>query len=232
MAHADWKNCKPESFMASFFPTREAELLGWLENFSTVLTTNADAWDIPKTEADNLANHIKAYAAVYKESKGENGTKALIVEKNEMQKAVLDKVRKIKNRYIDHHDVVTNPHRERLGLPLRDQVSSSKPKPKSRPVLEVTPTNHLQHTVTVLNQTSGKKKKPEDADGICYVWDIRDTAPESADELRHPTFKRQAVEVINFEECDRGKRVFYAACYQNAKGEKGPWSIIAEMIIP
>ncbi|MDR2898628.1 MAG: hypothetical protein LBU99_07405 [Spirochaetaceae bacterium] len=218
--------------MANFFPDREAEFLVWLENFSAVLTANAAVWDIPAKAADDLANQVNAYAAVYKKAKGEDGTKALIVEKNEKQKGVIEKVRRIKNRYIDPHDGVTNSDRERLGLPLRGRVSSAKTKPKSRPVLEVTPTNHLQHTVTVLNQISGTKKKPEDAYGICTVWDIRDSAPESADELRHPTFKRKATEVINFEACDRGKRVFYAACYQNAKGEKGPWSVIVEMGIP
>ena len=34
------------------------------------------------------------------------------------------------------------------------------------------------------------------------------------------------------EEAERGKKVFYAACYENAKGEAGPWSDIIEAVIP
>jgi hypothetical protein len=50
--------------------------------------------------------------------------------------------------------------------------------------------------------------------------------------LRHSIFRRKVVEVFDYAEEDRGKKVFYAACYENAKGEAGPWSDIIEAIIP
>jgi hypothetical protein len=102
----------------------------------------------------------------------------------------------------------------------------------SRPALEVLPTNNRQHTATAANQATGKKNKPDDAYGVRFVSEIRDAPPAAADDLRHSVFRRKVVEVFDYAEEDRGKKVFYAACYENAKGEAGPWSDIIEAIIP
>ena len=218
--------------MADFFPKREAELLEWLKNFSAVLASKASAWNVPANAAQDLSAKVAAYETTYEAAKGENGTKALILEKNEKRDAIKAEVRNIKNKYIDYNDVVTDPDRERLGLPIRDRNPTPKPRPASRHLLEVVPTNNRQHTATAINQATGKKTKPEDAHGVRYAWEIRDAAPANADDLRRSVFRIKTTEVFDYEEGDRGKRVFYAACYENAKGEAGPWSDIVEAIIP
>jgi hypothetical protein len=86
--------------------------------------------------------------------------------------------------------------------------------------------------VSALDQESGKKTKPDDAYGIKYAWEIRETAPLNPDELRHTVFSRKTVRIFDYNEEDRGKKVWYAACYENAKGESGPWSDMVELIIP
>jgi hypothetical protein len=223
-----WK----EDNMADFFPKRDANLLEWLKNFSSVLSEHSEAWGIPVSAASGLATKVAAYEAAYEAAIGENGTKALILEKNEKRDTLKADVRNMKNKHIDYNDAITDPDRERLGLSIRDRKPTPKPRPASRPVLEVLPTNNRQHTGTAINQATRKKTKPEDAYGVRYVWEIRDTPPANADDLRHSTFRRKVSEVFNFSEEDRGKKVFYAACYENAKGEGGPWSDIVEAIIP
>jgi hypothetical protein len=228
MAKAGRKNSK----MADFFPKRDAELLEWLKNFSAVLAENASAWNIPADAASGLTAEAGAYETIYEAAKGENGTRALVLEKNEKRDALKSDVRNIKNKYIDYNDAVTDPDRERLGLPIRDRKPTPKPRPVSRPTLEVLPTNNRQHTAAAINQATGTKTKPADAYGVRYVWEIRETAPANAGELRHSVFRRKTTEVFDYNEEDRGKRVYYADCYENAKGEAGPWSDIVEAIIP
>ncbi|MDR0723245.1 MAG: hypothetical protein LBF75_10745 [Treponema sp.] len=218
--------------MVDIFPKREAELLEWFNNFSAVLTEHASAWNIPADVASGLTAKVAAYERIYEAAKGENRTKALMLEKNETRDALKSDLRNIKNKYIDYNDEVTVPDRERLGLPLRNRHHRSKPKPVSRPTLEVLPTNNRQHTAIAINQGTGKKTKPEDAYGVRYVWEIRDTAPANANELRHSVFRRKTQEVFDYNEEDQWKKVFYAACYENAKGETGPWSDMIEEIIP
>jgi hypothetical protein len=218
--------------MADFFPKREADLLEWLKNFGVVVAENAVAWGIPANTASGLTAQITAYEAVYEAAKGENGTKALIVEKNEKRDALKAEARNVKNKFIDYNDAVSDSDRERLGLPRRDRTPTPKPRPASRPTLEVLPTNNRQHTATAVNQATGKKNKPDDAYGVRFVSEIRDAPPANADDLRHSVFRRKVVEVFDYAEEDRGKKVFYAACYENAKGEAGPWSDIIEAVIP
>ena len=218
--------------MADFFPKREADLLEWFKNFSAVFAAKASAWNVPAQAASDITAKTAAYETAYEAAKGENGTKALILEKNEKREALKAGVRNVKNKYIDYNDAVTDPDRERLGLPIRDRNPTPRPRPAGRPLLEVLPTNNRQHTAAAINQATGKKSKPDDAHGVRYVWEIRDAAPANAGDLRHSVFRVKAAEVFDYEEGDRGKKVFYAACYENAKGEAGPWSDIIEAIIP
>jgi hypothetical protein len=50
--------------------------------------------------------------------------------------------------------------------------------------------------------------------------------------LRNAVFSRKTSHIYDYTEAERGKKVFYAACYENSKGEPGPWSDIIEAIIP
>jgi hypothetical protein len=218
--------------MADFFPTKDADLLPWLKNFSTALTAGAAAWDILPAEASTFATKVSAYEVVYDEAVGENRSRPLVIAKNRMKKQIKDSVRTIKNRYLDYNDAVTEEDRARLGLPVHDRDLTPKPAPVSVPVLEVVPRNNRQHTVTALNQKTGKKQKPEDAHGVRFVWEIRDTVPVDAGDLRGSVFRVGTRVVFDYREAERGKRVFYAACYENGKGYRGAWSDIVEAVIP
>jgi len=183
------QNSMMEDGMADFFPRREADLLEWLKNFSTVLEANASAWNIPAEVASDLTAKVNAYETSYVAAKGENSTKALVLEKNEKKEEAKAAVRSVKNKYIDHNEAVSNPDRERLGLPIRDRNPSPARKPTSRPLLEVVPTNNRQHTVAAVNQATGKKVKPADAYGVRYGWEIREAAPAKAAALRRSVFR-------------------------------------------
>jgi hypothetical protein len=218
--------------MADFFPTRDIALLEWLKNFSAVLSQHGQAWGIPAHILTDLTGKMSVYETVFESAIGENGTKALVVEKNGKRKALKAEVRNIKNKHIDYNDLIEDADRERLGLPIRDHTHTSKPRPASRPILEVLPTNHRQHTASAINQNTGKKTKPSDAYGVRYGSEIRDEPPDRAEDLRYSVFRRKTSEVYDYPESDRGKKVFYAACYENSKGESGPWSDIIEAVIP
>ncbi|GHV55813.1 hypothetical protein AGMMS49579_19490 [Spirochaetia bacterium] len=218
--------------MADFFPRRDADLVDWLKNFSKVVEENATAWTILTATATELKTKVTAYEATFEAATGENATKALVLQKNEDRDALKTYVRDLKNKHIDYNDAVTDPDRERLRLPIRDKTPSPKPRPTSRPELEVIPTNNRQHTATAINQGTGKKNKPDDAYGVKYLSEIRDTPPPDAADLRNAIFTRKTTQVYDYTEADRGKKVFYAACYENSKGEQGPWSDIIAAIIP
>lgn len=51
------------------------------------------------------------------------------------------------------------------------------------------------------------------------------------DELFRGRFCRKPEYTMMFTERERGMTVYYAACYENAKGEAGLWSFVIEATI-
>jgi hypothetical protein len=55
--------------------------------------------------------------------------------------------------------------------------------------------------------------------------------PATGAMMNHIRFSRRPEMIVMFEETDRGKLVYYSACYENTKGEIGPWSLVVEAYI-
>jgi hypothetical protein len=64
------------------------------------------------------------------------------------------------------------------------------------------------------------------------ILEKQEAKAEYVAELRHSAFSRKTTFVRDYNEADRGKMVYYAACYENSKGEAGPYSDIVSCIIP
>jgi hypothetical protein len=51
------------------------------------------------------------------------------------------------------------------------------------------------------------------------------------EELTRSAFDPRSPFTLNFEENQRGKTLYFALHWENAKGEAGPWSVIQKAII-
>jgi hypothetical protein len=152
--------------------------------------------------------------------------------KNECRKALLAKFRPFVKGRIEANVKVTPADIKLMGLPEHKTTRTSIPAPTSRPQLDIVPSNKRQHTVIADDQKTGKRIKPDDAHGVKYCWEILPTAPERPDDLRHSLFSQRITHVFDFDAPDQGKTVYYAAHYENAKGDAGPWSDVVSAIIP
>ena len=71
------------------------------------------------------------------------------------------------------------------------------------------------------------KAKPKGYDGAVIVWDVLDSPPARPDDLnRHTPYS------LHFDESERGKTVYVALCWQNARGNIGQWSEILSAVVP
>jgi hypothetical protein len=59
-----------------------------------------------------------------------------------------------------------------------------------------------------------------------YIREVRGYLHE------HPELSGQEYETAGFIQEERGKTVYVAMCWQNEKGQKGPWSEIESAIVP
>ena len=77
-----------------------------------------------------------------------------------------------------------------------------------------------------------KRAKPAGQHGVELAWTISDAPPTRWDELAHSSFDTRTPLTLSFENDQRGRTLYYALRWENTRGEKGPWSVIAGVIIP
>jgi len=82
-----------------------------------------------------------------------------------------------------------------------------------------------------VNPETGTPKKPSGVHGVHYTWQIGGEKPSDGDKLPHDKFTLRTHYIITYNEADKGKTVYFATCYENAKGDAGPWSEIAEEVV-
>jgi hypothetical protein len=73
--------------------------------------------------------------------------------------------------------------------------------------------------------------KPADAYGVRYAWQVGGIKPASGADLPKSKFSRKTALIVTHTEADKGKPAYYAACYENGKGDTGPWSPVEEAFI-
>jgi hypothetical protein len=64
------------------------------------------------------------------------------------------------------------------------------------------------------------------------VWATLDAMPADWSALTHSVFDTRTPLRLAFDGAERGRRLFYAMRWENTRGDKGPWSEIAETVIP
>ncbi|MDR2731491.1 MAG: hypothetical protein LBB81_11420 [Treponema sp.] len=81
-------------------------------------------------------------------------------------------------------------------------------------------------------QGAGHKAKPHGYDGAVIIWGIRDTPPETPDQLEHHTMASRTPFTLHFDETERGRTVYVGLAWQNERGILGQWSEYKSAVIP
>jgi hypothetical protein len=76
------------------------------------------------------------------------------------------------------------------------------------------------------------KAKPYGVNGAVIAYAVLDAPPADVSALTRSVPATRTPHVLEFTEEERGKTVYVAICWQNEKGEKGPWSEIESAIVP
>lgn len=217
-----------------WYPITDHDLLPFAHNFSVKTTQNAAAWGIPSEIVQDLAAKVAAYDTALAASDGPNAGHLDKAAKDTAKKELIDVMTAVKNEYIQYNRKITDLQRTELGLPEQDTTKTPHPAPKIAPHLDVEPTHRRQHTVSAFNPDTGTKEKPALVSGIRFAWDVIGPdapKPAGADDLRHSRFQHAPVKVFDYPEPEYGKTAYYACCYENGKGEPGPWSDIVALPI-
>jgi len=218
--------------MADYIPAKDADFFEWARNISTLCTANVTAWHLPEAEVGELADAVTEYITIYGIAIGPSASKADILLKNEEKADLKERIRDFKRRNIDPNTAITNPDRERLRLPIYDTKASPIPQPSTTLEFEFRYPGARRIDLYFKEFGSSNRAKPKGVAGAVAFFEIRDSPPANQDELLHSVFTGRSPYRFEFREEDRGKTIYFALRWQNAKGQLGPWSAIQKSIIP
>jgi hypothetical protein len=224
MAHKDW------------MPSREQDLVDlqnkWLDGLASPVYKSQFGWNEAEITAASTA--ITKFHGARNAYANDNSTGNRI-SKDEAKVVSVDAMRTFANTSIRFNQKMSGEYKNIFGVDEKDMTYTSHEAPKEQPSLQVENTRvRFQHQLRALNQETGATGKPADAYGVRYSWQVSAAPgerPAKGEDLPKTKFSRKTTITITHTEAEKGKAVYYAACYENAKGESGPWSLIEEAII-
>jgi hypothetical protein len=218
-----------------FIPGKDADLDGFAVVIKTTVEYNTTGthpnWEnIPAETVTALSDAVMAYHSAFAKMAGDH-TKADTEWKNKKRKEAVTVIRSMVKQYL-RFPPVTDENRIAMNIPNRDTTPTNRPVPTSQPDAEVLPTpNRYQHMIRALNHATSKAKKPDDAYGVRFAWQLGGERPATGADLPRTKFTRKTTHVVTYTEADKKKTAYYAVCYENGRGDAGPWSPLVEMDI-
>jgi hypothetical protein len=214
-----------------YIPKKDSEVLSWSANFLEGVGPNAAAWGIPEGEVTAIGVAYRAFADIYIKAKSPSKTAVIVAEKNAAREALVAKIRAMVSFRLQN-PVITDAQRIDLGLHVRDTTRTNIPVPTTRPELNIDVLDFRRLKVLFYDQGSDNKAKPYGVNGAVIILAILDAPPADHSALTRSVLATRTPHILEFTEEERGKTVYVAICWQNEKGQMGPWSEIVSALVP
>jgi hypothetical protein len=216
-----------------WIPARERDLADLCEKWKRTLEdpAKAAAYGWVQAEVTEVSGKITAFLTARSAYEADNST-ARRIAKDEAKGEAVDAMRDFANSSVRFNKSMNDEAKEHLGIHPADRIPTSHGRPASQPDTVVeNSVNHFEHKVRALNHATGSTSKPADAYGVRYAWQVGGEKPASGEDLPKSKFSRKTTFIVAHTEADKAKTAYYAVCYENSKGDTGPWSPIAEAVI-
>ncbi|MDR3199657.1 MAG: hypothetical protein LBU34_17460 [Planctomycetaceae bacterium] len=214
-----------------YLPRRDAELAVWSENFFAIVSANAVAWDILPKEISALETATDNFKNLQAQADSPAKNKIIVEQKNEAKKILEENIRGLVN-YRLRNPIITNDQRIALGLHVRDTTPTPIPVPTTRPEFDIEVLDFRRLSVSFHDMGSSGKAKPYGVNGAVILYAVLDIPPKNVNDLTRSVLATRTPHVFEFAEEERGRTVYFAICWQNEKGERGPLSEIENAVIP
>ncbi|EIP97274.1 hypothetical protein OpiT1DRAFT_01707 [Opitutaceae bacterium TAV1] len=216
-----------------YIPRKESVFHTWQETFAAYLLANMTRFGFTTEVLENLmalqATWRDAWDAANNPA---TRTKAAIDTKDAALAAYKAGIRAFVNEYLTYNHKVTVADRDNMGLPIHDTEPTPVPVPQTVPQCTVTMPVARRLAIAIGVAGHPRRKKEEGAHGTELRWVISETQPASLDQFLHSEFVTHSPLLLDFDESQRGKRIWFIARWENTRGQKGPWTEMFSAIIP
>ncbi|MDR0537382.1 MAG: hypothetical protein LBH04_04975 [Tannerellaceae bacterium] len=212
-------------------PQAEDEAILWGENFVNKIEQHANHYLVEQADLDDLKASLNIFKKLVERSKSPESTHVIVVEKKKAHKDFEKKAHAIIH-YQLHHPAVTNADRASLNLPSRDRTYNHLPPIASFPI--VTASGHTSRHIRLdfRDMNSAGKARPYGVNGAVIACEVLDRFPETPGNLPQIALATRTPYILEFSETQRGQTAYIALCWEDERGQRGPWSDIVSQIIP
>jgi len=217
--------------MIDYIPRKDSELVQWGNNFADKLALYAGKWNIDPDVVAALAAALAAFKLWVAITDSPERNKVNVSAKNGARKEFVRQIRALANFQL-RNPVITDAQRIELGLRVHDSKPTPILPPTEVPVLEIELLGPRRLSFVFFSPDSESKAKPYGINGAVIVYGVLDTPTTSQDNLPHSVLATRTPHTLELTAADRGKTVYFAVCWQNEKGQRGPFSEVGSTIVP
>ena len=216
-----------------WLPHREQDLADLCHKWKTGLENpaNVSAFGWNQAEVSAVLGAIDAFLTARADYETDNST-AKRIAKDEAKETAKAAMRDFAHTGIRYNKQMRDEDRLFYGIRPADAVHTPDAAPASFPEAEGDTSTPRQVTIHFWDSATKKRGKPHHVHGAEIRWAVLDHPPAHLDELAHSDFDTAAPFTLQFDEADRGKRIYFCLRWESATNLKGPFGEIGSAIIP
>jgi hypothetical protein len=153
--------------------------------------------------------------------------------RNEARKILESSWRNFINECIRYNPLVSASDLEVFGIKKRDKILTRVGVPNIVPALSIKQIGVRQYKLSVVNSTTGKRKKPKHAAGSYIYIAITEPGkmPEHSHDYHKMSFSTSSYHFLDFPVEQLAKQANIYARYSNSHGKEGPENLSESIII-
>ena len=206
-----------------FLPTKDAELLAWSSNFSSLISSGAAGYGLLPAQATAYAALHSAFAsALETATEPSTRTRGTVAAKDAARTPLKAEARELA-RIVNAFPSITNTQRINLGLnPRTGQVSPINP-PTEAPVLEVVSANGRTLKVRLHAQGSDRRGKPANVAGATLFSYVGSAPPADVSAWKFEGSTSRTIFDVEFPPTvPAGAQVWLCCFWYSPRAQSGP----------
>jgi hypothetical protein len=214
-------------------PLKEQDLASLCRKWKAGLenTANVTAFGWKQKEVDATLDKIDGFLTARTAYEDDNSTKNRLI-KDEAKTAVKKAMRDFANSSIRYNSLMKPEDKLVYGIFPADHTHTPIGKPESYPEARADTSVIRQITIHFWDSVTKKRAKPHGVHGAEIRWALMDHEPISEKELMASDFDTASPLTLEFDESQRGKRVYFCLRWESTTNLKGPFGEIYSAVIP
>ena len=192
---------------------------------------NEEFWaHIPTAAFNDLSSKVTEFEQVFNTTPVDSN-RSQTERRNNAQRQCESFLRYFIRFYLRHPEV-KNEELLAMNIPPIDTIRTSHTEVTAQVDLTFRPSYANQVVLAFKMVGAANRARPANTIGLFVAWAFGEDEPTSLDDYTHNVLATRSPFHIEFDTHDSGKRVWFRAAWQNARGVRGPWCDAQNIFVP